>query len=120
VSIAAEGDKREEAIAAYRDGSMRYVVGGVPLAIYQGGDPAGDQAVRVILKRADRIRGAQDVCSTGIRPRITLLTLRGNEDATRRSGANVLVSDFAKLLNALLPIRGRSRGRQFAIGKKGE
>jgi hypothetical protein len=116
VEIAADGNK-EEAIAAYRDGSMRYARGGVPLAIYQGGDPASDHAIRVILERADRMLSAQDVGGTGTRPRITLLTLRGNTDATRRSGANELISDLAKLLTALLSMRGRSQGRRFAIGK---
>jgi hypothetical protein len=116
VSIAAEGGK-QEVIAAYRDGSMRYVVNAVPLGIYQGGDPAADHAITVILEHADRMLRTQDDRSTGTRPRITLLTLRGNEDATRRCGANELIGDFAKLLNALVPIRGRSRGRQFAMGK---
>ena len=59
MTIAAEGDKKEETIAAYRDGSMRYVVGGVPLAIYQGGDPGSDKAIRVILECADRMLGTR-------------------------------------------------------------
>jgi len=107
--------KDEEVIAAYRDGSLRYVVNGVPLAIYEGGDPTCDDTIRTTLANADQMVRGPEIYAGLTRPAITILTFRGPTDASYRQGANALIQHFAKALIALSALQKTLQGRVFPI-----
>jgi hypothetical protein len=107
--------KDEQIIAAYRDSSLRYVVNGVPLAVYEGGDRSCDQAISTALAHADQMIHGEEIYAGLTRPSVTILTFRGHIDGTYRHGADALIQYFAKSLLALSALQKTLHGRAFPI-----
>lgn len=106
-----------QVLAVYRDGSARYVVGERPAAVYEGGDAACQRAIDATLARAESLRTLPAIGDVDRDPRILLLTLHGNEDATGRSGARELMRGLAGLLDALRALRHRCHSHTYSLAR---
>ena len=100
-------------LAAYRDGSLRYIQNNVPLIVYDGGNVICDQGISLVMAIADFMAQTPlEVEELGPK-QVELLRLRQTINATQQSGAKGLVITLSKIIQILLNIRGKGQHRLF-------